>query len=202
MQEDGDKTSLLSPLIAWALPPPYLTPTTLEEPVVSSTLVMRRGCLACLHQREVRMKREWESEKLRARLRAPRAPCGMGDTETSTLRVQQAENKGEKVLPLNQRASVAGADCCRWKVSGLLHNSEVWGGAGLRETSRVYLPRGLGEVQLEFGADMAALNVLAASPLGRAGMCKQGRPRPAVRGQWAKHLGYRPLSVLRQGKSS
>lgn len=106
------------------------------------------------------------------------------------------------MLPLNQRASVAGADCCRRKVSGLLHSSEVWGRAGLRETSRVYLLRGLGEVQLEFGADMAALNVLAASPLGRVGMCKQGRPRPAVRGQQAEHLGYRPLSVLRQGKSS
>lgn len=78
LQEDGDKTSLLSPLTAWALPPPYFTPTTLEEPVVSSTPVMRRGCLACLHQREVRMKREWESEKLKARLRAPRAPLRDG----------------------------------------------------------------------------------------------------------------------------
>ena len=106
------------------------------------------------------------------------------------------------MLPLNQRASVASGDCCRRKVSGLLRNSDVWGGAGLRETSRVYLLRGLGEVQLEFGADMAALSVLAASPLGRAGMCKQGRPRPAVGGQRARPLGCRPLSVLRKGKSS
>ena len=30
LQEDGDKTSLLSPLTAWALPAHYLTPTTLE----------------------------------------------------------------------------------------------------------------------------------------------------------------------------
>ena len=43
--------------------------------------------------------------------------------------------------------------------------------------SRVYILRGLGEVQLEFRADMPVQSVLAASLQGRAGMGQAGQTK-------------------------
>lgn len=72
LQEDEDKTSLLSPhCLGPSIPIQPLT--ALEGTIVSSKPMLRWGYLACLRQREVRVKTERESKKLRAKLKTPRA---------------------------------------------------------------------------------------------------------------------------------
>lgn len=139
LQAYKHKTSLLSPLTAWALPPP--TPLLIVTEGTSRLLLPCGDGLPGLFvlmtgQNEDRMGTTKKSLEQNSKL-----TCQVG--EQGKQQAGRAAGRGQRrkdVQQLSQRASVGGRGCCGWRVRGLLTSGEVWTGVRLGGNKRrIYL---------------------------------------------------------------